>query len=120
MNYELYVNNENKLIDLETKKEELIKQNSELYTKLKEIEKQEKAIKDFQEELKTQIKNEMEKIYEETGNEVIENQYVRIKYTPSYDKIIIDNNKLKTEYEEVYLDCLKKSNVKSSVRITIK
>lgn len=119
-NSELYLKNELTLINLESEKEDLLKQNIELYEKLKQIEKQENAIKDFQEELKIQIKNQMEKIYEETGNDVIENQYIRIKYTAPYDKIIVDNEKLKKEYEEVYLDCLKKSNVKSSVRITIK
>lgn len=120
MNGELYRDNELKLIQLEEQKNNLLKNNIEIYEELKRIEQEENKIKDFQEQLKNKIKEEMEDIYNKTGNEVIENQFIRIKYTPSYDKIIIDSDKLKKEYEEVYLNCLKKSNVKSSVRITLK
>lgn len=67
-------------------------------------------------ELKEQIKNAMEE------NEVkkYENDFISITYVAPTTRNTVDSAKLKAQFEDVYNQCLKVSNVKSSIRIKIK
>jgi regulator of replication initiation timing len=50
----------------------------------------------------------------------IENDFVKITLVPETDKITLDSDKLKTEHEEVYLQCLRKTSSKAYVKIKAK
>lgn len=107
--------------------EELLKIYSNNELQIAEVEKQiSLAVADLQnkqkelasknEQLKEQIKEAME-------NEEIkkfENDYISITYVAPTTRNTVDSKKLKEEFEEVYNQCLKTSNVKSSVRIKVK
>jgi hypothetical protein len=43
-----------------------------------------------------------------------------ITYIEPTMRVSVDQKKLKQEYEEVYLECVKESSVKSSIRIKVK
>lgn len=76
---------------------------------LKRIEAEQKALKqrlcDFMTEHKIQK---------------VENDLLVINYFPADTKTGLDSEKLKTEHEEVYLQCLKQSQVKAFIKIKVK
>ena len=67
-------------------------------------------------EIKEQIKEAMEK------DEVkkYENDYISITYVAPTTRTTVDSKLLKEKYEDIYKECSKVSDVKSSVRIKIK
>ena len=67
-------------------------------------------------ELKEQIKTAME----ENGTKKFENDYIAITYVAPTTRNTVDSTKLKEEFTDVYNQCLKTSDVKSSVRIKTK
>lgn len=68
------------------------------------------------EEIREQIKIAMEQ------NEVkkYENDFISITYVAPTTKTTLDSKLLKEKYEEIYNECSKTSNVKSSIRIKVK
>lgn len=117
---EEYSNIEEKKQDIEKAKNEVLSRNSLIFEEFKRLEEEQNKLEERQKEIKDAITDVMEDIYNKTSNDIFESEFIRIKFTPSYDKTIIDTKRLQKEYENVYLDCLKKTKVKSSVRITIK
>lgn len=101
-----YQLNEVSLLNIE---EEISKIIGNLLEKQKEIQ-----LKN--DEIKEQIKISME----EQEIKKFENDFISITYIAPTTRNTIDSSKLKTKYEDVYNDCIKISNVKSSVRIKIK
>lgn len=67
-----------------------------------------------------EIKNAIKYAMEEHQVKSFENELLKILYVEPTEKVIVDTEKLKTEYEEVYIQCSKKSQVKSSIRLKIK
>ena len=106
----------NKLnIEIETIKQE----NKEIFDKIDQVENAKKLLQERQ----ILIQDEILKEYDSNklnAEDIYEDNIVKIKYSPSYDKTLVDSKKLQEQYEEVYLDCLKKSTVKSSIKVTIK
>jgi uncharacterized protein (UPF0335 family) len=51
------------------------------------------------------------------GIKSIDNEYMTITYIEPTTRVSVDQKKLKQEYEEVYLECVKETPVKSSIRI---
>lgn len=104
---------------LRLEKNKVKEENPEVFQKLEQIENAERIILERQDIIKDEILKE----YDNNGlkqDNVYEDDIIKIKYSPSYDKTIVDNKKLQTEYEDVYLECLKKSTIKSSLKVTIK
>lgn len=117
---EEYVKTEEELRELEQQKNEVLSRNSNIFMQIKKIEEQEKKIQETQKLLKEKLTQAMQVIYDKTDEKTFENELLKITFVPEYEKVIVDNKKLQEEFEEVYLQCLKKSKVKSSVRITTK
>lgn len=67
-------------------------------------------------EIKEQLKSAMENV----GLKKFENDYIAITYVDSTTKKTVDSAKLKEKYFDIYEECIKVSNVKSSIRIKIK
>lgn len=67
-------------------------------------------------EIKEQLKIAMENV----GLKKFENDYIAITYVDSTTRKTVDSAKLKEKYSDIYEDCIKVSNVKSSIRIKIK
>lgn len=99
--------------------------NNEL--QLNEVEKQMSlAIADLQnkandlqaknEEIKEKLKLSME----ESNTKKYENDYISITYIAPTTRNTVDSTKLKTMHEDIYNECLKTSDVKSSIRIKVK
>ena len=84
------------------------------------------AIKNLQEEVsninkqKADMKEQLKIAMEESGVKKFENDVVAITYvTPTTIKGV-DTTKFKTEFADVYEQCIKISNVKASIRIKVK
>lgn len=87
--------------------------------------------KEFADKYKTLLtyKNELTKIEEQFKEEILnameehsidsfENEFIKVKYVPKTTKTIVDAQKVKDL--GLFEECSKTSNVKASVRITIK
>ncbi|MEG2832474.1 MAG: hypothetical protein RR923_06870 [Bacilli bacterium] len=99
--------------------------NNEL--QLSEVEKQiSLAIADLQNkanDLQTkneEIKEKLKLSMEESNTKKYENDYISITYVAPTTRNTVDSAKLKTMHEDIYNECLKVSNVKSSIRIKVK
>lgn len=101
-----YANNELQLGEIEKQISLLI---ADLQNKQSELQNK-------NEEIKEQIKKSMEE------NEVkkYENDYISITYVAPTTRTTIDSKLLKEKYENIYNECSKTTDVKSSIRIKIK
>ena len=54
------------------------------------------------------------------GVKKIDNDQFTVTYIEPTTRVSIDQKKLKEKFEEVYLECVKESKVKSSIRIKLK
>lgn len=81
-----------------------------------DLQNKQRQLQDKNEEIKEQIKNAMEE------NEIkkYENDYISITYVAPTTRATIDSKLLKEKYENVYKECSKISDVKSSIRIKVK
>lgn len=77
-----------------------------------EIEVAEKRAKEFR-ELVLQL-------MQEQGVKSWETDKVKLTLVAEYTKATVDSKKLKTKYEKAYMDCLKSTKVKASLKITAK
>ena len=102
----LYANNELELGKIEEK----------ISFAIADLQNKQKELQNKNEEIKEQIKISMEE------NEVkkYENDYISITYIAPTTKTTVDSKLLKERYEEIYKECSKISNVKSSIRIKVK
>jgi len=112
---EEYVELEKQELELAGKKKELLEAN-QIFKQIKLIEEDIKAITIKKDEMKEVIKESMEK----HDVKKFENDILTITYIAPFTRVDIDKDKLKEQYEVVYLDCLKETPVKSSVRIKVK
>ena len=102
----IYANNELELGKIE---EQISVAIADLQNKQKELQ-----IKN--EEIKEQIKTSME----ENDVKKFENDYISITYVAPTTRTTVDSKLLKEKYEDIYKECSKVSDVKSSIRIKIK
>lgn len=102
----VYSNNEIEINNIEEKISLAI---SDLQEKRERLEKSNNEIKE-------QIKLQME------AKEIkkFENDYLTITYIAPTQRVTVDSKKLKEKYNEIYNECSKISNVKSSIRVKIK
>lgn len=57
---------------------------------------------------------------ESNGTKKYENDFIAITYVESTTRVTVDSKKLKELHEDIYNECSKVSNVKSSIRIKVK
>lgn len=76
------------------------------------------AKKDLDEQYKS-LTDKLKKTMEETCNYSYKDDYITISYTCASNPIGVDLDKLKTQYPDVYADCLKAGFRGSSVKITL-
>ena len=102
----LYANNELELGKIE----------EQISIVIAELQNKQQELQTKNEEIKEQIKLAMEQ------NEVkkYENDYISITYVAPTTRTTVDSKLLKEKYEDIYNECSKTSNVKSSLRIKIK
>lgn len=87
----------------------VIKAIADIATKKKELEEQDKKMRE-------QLESAMEKY----GVKSFENDLVKITYVAPSTKTSVDSAKLKKNHPEIYAECSKTTDVKGSVRITVK
>ncbi|MCK4258780.1 MAG: hypothetical protein KAX49_07365 [Halanaerobiales bacterium] len=69
---------------------------------------------------KSDMKDKLKESMEKADVKKFENDILTITYVAPTTRKGVDTNKLKTEYEDVYLECIKETPVKSSIRIKVK
>lgn len=67
-----------------------------------------------------QIKEAIKQAMEDNGVKSFKSELLDITYIEAQERVIVDTEKLKTEHEEVYLECVKKSTTKPSIRFKLK
>lgn len=88
----------------------------ETSAKIAEFERQAKAIKEQEDELKKAILEEMES----KGIIKVETDDLMISYIASTDRETFDSKAFKLDHEDLYDDYVKMTPVKSSIRIKVK
>lgn len=90
-----------------------------MITITKQINEYDKAVKILKAE-QDKIKELIIKAMKEQGIKSIKNDFFSIAYIPEQARITVDSKKLKTDYPQVYTECVKLSKVKEQLKITIK
>lgn len=78
----------------------------------------EKVKTDFEEKQK-EVKETILKAMEEYDIKQFKNDLITITYVAPTTRVSVDSKKLQEEHEDIYLECLKESQVKSSLRIKV-
>lgn len=71
-------------------------------------------------EKNAEIREKIKLVMEEKRITGYDNDYLSITYVAPYTKTTVDSKLLKEKYENIYNECSKTSEVKSSIRIKIK
>jgi len=100
-----------KLKVLDTKKQLIENVKNDIFA----LENQMKLLKEKQDNLKGALLSAMEK----NGIERIENELFNVVYVPEGVSVGLDKKKLEKQFEEVYLQCIKKSSRKSYIKIML-
>ena len=103
---QLYSNNELQIAEVE----------KQISLAVADLQKKQQELTSKNEELKEQIKKAME----DKDIKKFENDYIAITYVAPTTRNTVDSTKLKEQFADVYNQCLKTSDVKSSVRIKVK
>lgn len=101
-----YSNNELELNEIE----------KQISVAIAELQNKQQELQNRNEEIKNQIKDAMEK----QDIKKYENDFISITYVEATTRNTVDSAKLKEKYLDVYNDCIKISDVKSSIRIKVK
>lgn len=102
----IYANNELELGKIE----------EQISVAIADLQNKQKELQTKNEEIKEQIKTSME----ENDIKKFENDYISITYVAPTTRTTVDSKLLKEKYEDIYKECSKVSDVKSSIRIKIK
>lgn len=97
------------MVVFESKAAALIQTIADIASKKKELDEQDK-----------EMRKQLESAMEQYGVKSFENKLVKITYVDPTTKTTVDSAKLKKNYPDIYTECSKVSNVKGSVRITVK
>lgn len=71
-------------------------------------------------EMNKKMREQLEAAMEQYNIKSFENDLVKITYTEPTTRTSVDSAKLKKNYPDIYTECSKVSEVKGSVRITVK
>ena len=118
-NQKEYSNIQLEINKIKIEKNKIKEENKEIFDKLEQLDNEEKLLIERQDILKDTILTEYDtnKLDQDF---IYDDDILTIKYSPSYFRTGVDNKKLQKEYEEAYLNCLKKTTVKSSLKVNIK
>lgn len=83
------------------------------------IEEAEKTLKKLKEQQKAYL-DIIKKAMEEQGIKKVENDYFSVTYVYPYEKADVDKTKLKRDYPQVYTNCIKQTQVRAQVKLTLK
>lgn len=97
------------MVAFEEKTLTVIQAIADIASKKKELEDQDKKMRE-----------QLEVAMEQYNIKSFENDLVKITYTEPTTRASVDSAKLKKNYPDIYLECYKVTNVKGSVRITVK
>ena len=107
---------ENLLIEYTNNELELGKIEQQISATIIDLQNKQNELQNKNNEIKEQIKNSME----QNNIKKYENDFIAITYVAPTTKVVVDSKKLKENYIDIYNECSKTSNVKSSIRISIK
>ena len=99
----------NEMIAFESKAAAIIKSIADIASKKKELDEQDK-----------EMRKQLEKAMDQFAIKSFENDLVKITYVEPTTTTSVDSAKLKKNHPDVYAECSKVSEVKGSVRITVK
>ena len=97
------------LVAFEEKTVAVIQAIADIATKKKELEDQDKKMRE-----------QLEAAMDQFNVKSFENDLIKITYVEPTTRINVDSAKLKKKYPEIFVECCKTSEVKGSVRITVK
>ena len=97
------------MVAFEEKALTVIQAIADIASKKKELDDQDKKMRE-----------QLEAAMEQYNIKSFENDLVKITYTEPTTRISVDSAKLKKNYPDIYTECSKTSDVKGSVRITVK
>lgn len=97
------------MVAFESKAATVIQAIADIATKKKELDDQDK-----------EMRKQLESAMEQFGIKSFENDLMKITYVEPTTKTTVDSAKLKKNYPDIYTECSKVSDVKGSVRITVK
>ncbi|MBR5582967.1 MAG: hypothetical protein IKW21_00395 [Lachnospiraceae bacterium] len=72
------------------------------------------------EEQEKKIREDLEAAMEQYGIKSFENDILKVTYVAPTTKTTVDSAKLKKNYPNIFSECSKTSDVKASIRITVK
>ena len=107
---------ENLLIEYTNNELELGKIEQQISAAIIDLQNKQNELQNKNNEIREQIKNSME----QNNVKKYENDFIAITYIAPTTKTVVDSKKLKENYIDIYNECSKTSNVKSSIRISIK
>ena len=107
---------ENLLIEFTNNELELEKLERQMSALIIDLQKKHLKLQDKNDEIREQIKSSMEK----SNIKKYENDFIAITYVAPTTRTTVDSKKLKEKYIDIYNECSKISDVKSSIRISIK
>lgn len=99
----------NEMVAFESKAAAIIKSIADIASKKKELDEQDK-----------EMRKQLEKAMDQFAIKSFENDLVKITYVEPTTRTSVDSAKLKKKFPDVYAECSKVSEVKGSVRITVK
>ena len=97
------------LITFESKAASVIQAIADIATKKKALEEQDKKMRE-----------QLEAAMERYGVKSFENELVKVTYIEPTTRTSVDSAKLKKKYPDIFTECSKVSDVKASVKITVK
>lgn len=103
-------------LELENEREIILRKNTEIFNAIKDLDKKAETIAEEKAIMRGALLEEMEK----RGVKKFDNDFLTITYIAPTVRVGVDSDKLKEKYEAIYLDCLKETPVKASLRIKIK
>lgn len=113
---EKYTELEKEEMALVLKKDEVLKKHEEVFLAIRELDNKSSELSKAKEEMKKELMVAME----EKDIKKFENDVVAITYVAPTTRVGVDTDKFKTEFEDIYLQCLKETPVKASLRIKVK
>lgn len=99
----------NEMVAFENHSLAIIQTIADIASKKKELEDQDK-----------EMRKQLEFAMDQYGVKSFENDLIKITYVEPTTRTSVDSAKLKKKYPDIYDECSKTSNVKGSVRITVK
>ena len=83
---------------------------------IKDITVQKKALEEQEKKMRTELETAMEQYNVKS----FENEFIKVTYVEPTTRTSVDSAKLKKKYPSVFEECSKTSEVKASIKITVK